>query len=537
MVKTDILKLTKKDLKNPQIAKIISILYDYQNEALFVIQNNKKGIIILPTGTGKTYLEAAIIAIDIIRNQNKFGIYVINAPRIMLSFQLLKEMYSFLLTSKIDCRYMCVHSGGAGDLEELEKVRLECNEGEDDDIKFSQMESGTSIIKIKTFIETAKEQNLPLIFLSTYNSCERINSASVEAKEIINIMINDEAQYIVEKRFFESINNMNSVRNYFFTATPRYTKSSNGRGMNNVEFFGNILYKMTPRDAINRGKMVRPRLHILTSGSPIRYDSDDFQNNLGLIIKRSFYDHDLVLNGINPKMLITVEGVGDIVAFFNSIEYKEFISNGVDIYAVASNKLIGNNINGIKTSRQKFLKRLKEAGRNRDKKFIVLHWDILSEGIDVPGFTGWIPLRILTLAKFLQSYGRIARIHEIDKENLKIGKILTGELDKFIKPYGWIIIPDILYENNDNLEYIKATIENLRNYGLEMDQVLVTDNSNGLGDPENMDGTNKLKKNNPSLFNKIEEINSTYEDEITASLVGLNELLPHLINKLTKKIK
>ena len=234
MVKTDILKLTKKDLKNPQIAKILSILYDYQNEALVEIQKNKKGIIILPTGTGKTFLEAAIIAVDIIRNQNKFGIYVINAPRIMLSFQLLKEMYSFLLSSKIDCRYMCVHSGGAGDLEELEKVRLECNEGEDEDIKFSQIESGTSIIKIKTFIETAREQNLPLVFLSTYNSCERINSASMEANEIINIMINDEAQYIVEKRFFETINNMNSIRNYFFTATPRYTKSSNGRGMNNV---------------------------------------------------------------------------------------------------------------------------------------------------------------------------------------------------------------------------------------------------------------------------------------------------------------
>ena len=100
------LKLTNKDLENPLIKGILSILYDYQNDALYKIKETNKGIIVLPTGTGKTFLEAAIIAIDIIRNNGKFGIYVVNAPRILLSFQLLKEVYDFLLRNKIECRYM-----------------------------------------------------------------------------------------------------------------------------------------------------------------------------------------------------------------------------------------------------------------------------------------------------------------------------------------------------------------------------------------------------------------------------------------------
>ena len=67
-------------------------LYDYQNEAIIATDNNKKGIVCMPTGSGKTFVQAAVIARDILKNRDKFGIYVINAPRIMLSYQLLKDL-------------------------------------------------------------------------------------------------------------------------------------------------------------------------------------------------------------------------------------------------------------------------------------------------------------------------------------------------------------------------------------------------------------------------------------------------------------
>lgn len=91
----------------------LSDLYDYQSEAVTATDKNKKGIVCMPTGTGKTFVQAAVIAKQILKTKGKFGVYVINAPRIMLSYQLLKEVYSFLMYAGIDARYMSVHSGGS----------------------------------------------------------------------------------------------------------------------------------------------------------------------------------------------------------------------------------------------------------------------------------------------------------------------------------------------------------------------------------------------------------------------------------------
>ena len=88
-----------------------------------------------------------------------------------------------------------------------------------------------------------------------------------------------------------------------------------------------------------------------------------------------------------PKMLVSVKGVGDIEKFFQTKEYKGLIRTGVKIYAVASDDKIGNNINGEKVNRREFLNRLKEDGKNPAQQIIILHYDILSEGIDVPGLS------------------------------------------------------------------------------------------------------------------------------------------------------
>lgn len=126
-------------------------LYDYQNDAITATDNNKKGIVCMPTGSGKTFVQAAVIARDILKNRDKFGIYVINAPRIMLSYQLLKEVYSFLVSEGIEARYMSVHSGGTTDLEDLEKIRIDANLNEGYSIPFAEIQNGTSPLLIREF--------------------------------------------------------------------------------------------------------------------------------------------------------------------------------------------------------------------------------------------------------------------------------------------------------------------------------------------------------------------------------------------------
>ncbi len=80
-------------------------LYDYQIEAAEATNNHNKGIVVMPTGTGKTFLQASIIAEDI-KNNPGFRIYVVNAPRIMLSYQLLEEVFEFNVRNNVFGLYM-----------------------------------------------------------------------------------------------------------------------------------------------------------------------------------------------------------------------------------------------------------------------------------------------------------------------------------------------------------------------------------------------------------------------------------------------
>lgn len=72
-------------------------LYDYQKDAVEKCATNDKGIVCMPTGVGKTFCQAAIIADDILNHRGDFRMYVVNAPRIVLTYQLLKEVYGLSL--------------------------------------------------------------------------------------------------------------------------------------------------------------------------------------------------------------------------------------------------------------------------------------------------------------------------------------------------------------------------------------------------------------------------------------------------------
>lgn len=507
---------------------ILSKLYDYQLKAVEATDKNKKGIVCMPTGTGKTFVQAAIIAKEILKNKGKFGVYVINAPRIMLSYQLLKEVYSFLMYAGIDARYMSVHSGGSVDLQDLEAIRLDANLNEGTNIQFAEIENGTSPILIREFMDKAKSGNVPMVIFSTYNSAERINDAIPTEK--IKIVMNDESQYLVQEQFHDIIHILNSDRCYFFTATTIHTTSDKGRGMNNKSSYGDIIYLMTPRDAIDMGKMVRPRLHFVISKDENRYNSDDFQNNLGKIISESFLQHSYVIGSFaKSKILVSVKGLGDIKKFFESIEYKRFIKSGVNIYAVGSNEEIGNNINGEKTSRRDFLKRLSEDGKNPKQELIILHYDVLTEGINIPSITGILPLRSLGKAKFLQTFGRAARLDPDDRSMLESGEIKPDELEKMNKPYAWVIVPDIIHGDTDNREGIVGLITELRDYGFKPSEDIVTTNpNNGLPTIDGPDALNVIKAKSPNIGQAIEKVEADYESERIAKLSKLELLKENL---------
>lgn len=495
-------------------------LYDYQQEAVLRTDLNKKGVLVLPTGTGKTIIQSAIIEKDIVQNRNQFRLYVVNAPRIILTYQLLKEIYTFLTIRGIEARYHFVHSGSPVDERDLENVRIQSNL-DGNNIPFSEIDSSTSSLRLSETMSKCSLTNVPLVIFSTYNSAERIEDARVRFGLPISVVLNDEAHYLVQERFHDILHTLTSDRYYFFTATTRHTSSDTGRGMNNVESYGEVIYTLLPREAIEMGKMVRPRIHtIKTEGI---YTSEDYDRSFNLVILNSFNQHKKYLNEnhpeLAPKILISTRGSQDIQKFLDSNEYEELRNRNVEVYAISSVEEIGNNINGERVKRQEFLKRLKQDGNDINKEILILHYDILTEGIDVPGITTIMPLRTLNKSKFIQTFGRCARVDVRDRVRLDAGEIQPHELDRMYKPYSYVILPYITQTNRDDSESMRNIIYELRGFGFNPSEDVVGEfDARGLGEEEPLDMFNELTRNAPSTGRIINEVLSEIELEQIANL-------------------
>jgi superfamily II DNA or RNA helicase len=505
-------------------------LYDYQIEAVDATDTNEKGILVLPTGTGKTMIQSAVIERDILTFPNQFRMYVVNAPRIILTYQLLREVYNFMVSRGIECRYHFTHSGSAIDERDLENMRIEANlDGHN--IPFSDIDSSTSSIRLTDTINKCLELNIPLIVFSTYNSAERIEESRLHTDTKISIVLNDEAHYLVQERFNPILDRLPSDRTYFFTATTRHTSSDEGRGMNNINSYGDVIYRLLPREAIERGKMVRPRIHtIKTEG--VR-TSEDYDRSFNQVILNSFNQHKEHLNNnhtqIAPKILISTRGANDIKNFLLSDECGVLRNSGVDVFAISSNQEVGNDVNGVKVKRQEFLKLLREYGKNVNKEMLILHFDILTEGIDVPGITTIMPLRELNKSRFIQTYGRCARVDVRDRVRIDSGEISPNDLDSMVKPYAYVILPYLTQTNKDDSDSMRNIIYELRQFGFNPSEDVVGEvEARGISEEEGLDTFNMVNRRNGSTGNIINEVLSEFELEEICSLTELEQMDRHI---------
>ena len=443
-------------------------LYDYQQEAVDKTDLYKKGIIVLPTGGGKTIIQSEIIATDIRRHLNQFRMYVVNAPRIILTYQLLKEICVYLMKKNISAKFHFVHSGDKMDENDINKIREELKIELGYDLDYSQTKPSLERDKLVDVINNSKDTNKPLIVFSTYHSAEKIEEARTICNVSISIILNDEGHYMVQEGFHDLITTLKSDRLYFFTATTRDDEHlDDGRGMNNLETWGEIIFQRTPKQIIDLGKMVRPlMLELETDGIKTE---DDFKKSFNLVILNTFKQHkedfDINYPRLKPKILVSTNGAEQIKPFLESNEYQELRDMGVDIFAIHSSKQakIGNDFNGVKVKRSEFLSTLQKYGENEDKMIIVLHYDILTEGIDVPGLTSIFVFRNLLKSKFVQSFGRCARIDTRDRNKFKDVKFPIPFVEsEWVKPWAFVIFPKLTESTKQYTASMKAILYELR---------------------------------------------------------------------------
>jgi superfamily II DNA or RNA helicase len=493
----------------------------HQLEVLEKLEKNTKGKIIIPTGTGKTFIQGLDLARQIKKTEG-FNIYVVLAPRIMLSFQLLVEYQKTMYSKSIDAKYMCVHSGGSTEEnDDMVMLRIQNN------IPYSNIVSTTSSSDIKSEIRKAKKENKPLIIFSTYNSSERIVDGL--GRQNINSTYCDEAHYLVRENFHMFLKKVKTERLFFFTATEKHSESDEGLGMNNEDVYGEVLYFMSPRQAIDNGLMLRPRIQIVRTITNDYKFGEDLDKSFSNVVFQSFRQHEFAIGGQNAKLLVVVRGSADMVRFIESKECSTLMRSGVYVFAVSSREEIKNWVNGKQVRRNEFLDELKQVGSDPTKRMVVLHYDILTEGIDTI-FTGVLPFKGLGKLKFIQTYGRVARLEPEDRKRIISGEISSDDLNNMFKPYGWVIIPALLFEDIDDNKRIENLVYEIRDYGFNpVDDLVISNiNGDGIGVVKGPDALNEIKKNEPRIGVFIQSLQSKIENERIASL-NFEELIEEFL--------
>ena len=504
-------------------------LRPHQQEALDFISKNKKGIVQLPTGSGKTFIQANVIinslhkAWSFSKAHNTVPIYVVLAPRIMLCDQLYKEVREELYNSNIDVQYLIVNSGHTKDPSDKENPKEQFPESS---IEFRKLYSTTSPIIINEVYQSAIKEEVPLIIFSTYDSAERLVDLP------IYMVLNDEAHYLVSEEFSGINRVLNTQRNYYFTATLKDTISDKGLGMNNKDLFGPIIYSKSPAELIEAGEILRPRIHLVHADTiNVEEEGDDQEVNIEAnTIVDSFNEHRIHCN-IGAKMLVVTKGSDHLNKLVKHPKMQRLlrIRPALQVFDISSE--FKPRINGDVVKRTEFLEKLQNLSDTDEA--IIFHINILTEGIDVPGITGILPLTTLKLSRFLQTLGRATRLYKEDRKNLYNKIIKPTDFKEFIKPYAWIIIPFYDENGEDIKNNIMEMVQYLRTFGFNPREDVVIRQARGIAKTENLEMVSRKNERAKPLFDMMINIEHQIESIETAN--KLNKDIETTFDELKNK--
>lgn len=429
--------------------------------------DSSKGQISLPTGTGKTRVQVSIHIETMLYNARRgnLGVHVIAAHRLALCNQLLNEFISEVSINQISANVLFVGSDRFPEDDIYEKFK---------NLNKYNMEftSTTRLEEIRIAYEKAKHSNRQLIIVSTYHSFDRL-----KAIPKINICTYDEAHTLIGDSFLENVKIVlpQIAHNYFFTATRKVHGSTGG--MNNQEIFGEIVYEKSPREMIEQGEIVAPRFHTI---API--DDGDYDNHSMMIktVIQGFKEHknkiksqSFIPEKIGAKILITTTGNLELMDLITDKIFVNFCkTNDINVFSFSSKN--GCMYNFEYHDRNFVMEKMQTLPDEADA--ILLHIDILTEGIDLPSITGVMPFRELNTIKLLQSLGRGSRLFKNDRSRLYSGEISPKELNKFIKPCCWLLIPRFFRSLGDS-DAMKSVLKTIINtYNIPVEEYVVESN-------------------------------------------------------------
>jgi superfamily II DNA or RNA helicase len=491
----------------------------HQVAALTKIANSVKLIINFPTGTGKSLIQARAIA-QAIQSEKNPGVYVVLTPRILLSNQIYQDISYDLANSSIDAQYLIVNSGSKTDKSNRKWFDALCSVQREQNLPYRELPSTTSSQVVKDTYEKAQREGVPLVIIGNYHSAAKIVNADLP----INDLYCDEAHNLVpgaeEEKDFSKITTdwFKADRKFYFTATMKYT---NGIfGMKNEDRFGEA-FSLLPAELIQAGELLRPRIHLVEMPS---YNLDTVDGDVTSILS-AFEEHRAMLafnsaEAISPKLLIIAKGSKHLDEIVSHPKMKQLLDERRKLTIFDISSAHQPRINGEVVTREVFL--IKLQGLTDYDEAIIVHVRILSEGIDVPGITGIMPLNNLKKSTFLQTLGRAARLHLEDRRRLYANVMNSSELKKFVKPYAWVILPTYGELGSEIKADLVEIIKELRTFGFNPSEDIFIKTEKGEPIPKSLDTIKKSKdpKMVANLSALVFEIEHVIEAEDIANRIS-----------------
>ena len=430
----------------------------FRSEINTLLDTVDKGKVIAPTGAGKTVMQAVALS-DYMNKVNRPGVYVILAPRIELVAQLLKEYreISRALGLNETWRSLLLNSGDPVD--GGAHFTLDATDPQ------NQILNQVTTTFPALIEEQWNSDNRSLVIFGCYDSWERLNDANLPT---IELTIADECQYVVSNAFTGVASELDSTKKLFFTATQKYTKAINGLGMQNVKLFGNVLFEVEFAEMVAKGYILPPRLHVMKANTTGDEDFDTISTVIEIVNFQKRH------TSIDTAVLFACEGTSDVELIAQSDRVKVAFPD-FKIFSITSGDH-GARINNEKISRGDFKAEMKTPGNK-----IILHYDILSEGIDVPGITGVGLLRNMNQIKRQQTIGRAVRVSD-------------G------KEYAWVSVPLIDATDNDNVSDLTDLIWEMKQAGFNsiMENAVIHD-PKGTPEDEPMLTVNEINEKGANL--------------------------------------
>jgi superfamily II DNA or RNA helicase len=368
---------------------------DHQKECLDATEIHSKGIICATTGAGKTLVGIGDTIREFLKDTPQTVVVV--APRILLANQLSSEYLEHIDTVAV----LHVHSGETHHFKTTKPSEI-----------------------YNWSLRAYKHQ---LIF-TTYHSLHKIMESGIK----VDTIHFDEAHNSVQKNFYVATEyfSQHADRCYFYTATPKYSSTPKKPGMNNSQVYGSIIANVPAPRMVEEGYIIPPKI----VAKQVSLDSTNvFERDCNHLIE-SIDEAEV------SKVLICAKATKQITNLTSQTDFCIQLEQRGYSWMVITSKT-GAIIDGKKVNREQFFDTLHEWSKDDSKKFVLLHYSILSEGINVSGLEAVIFMRSMDAIGICQTIGRVVRLHHKDAARLRSGDLTPGRLEDYHKSYGLVIIP------------------------------------------------------------------------------------------------